>query len=146
MKVRCRVEMETRFGPGVSLEDVEAFDLNRTLEEMKEFAKRKEEQRYQDIQGREVSPLILVDTPASGFKNRGTNICRCHGTARSQPVLLCTAGSNPQGAERLEDVHLGQHGADGHQDQLDRRERPASAQDGRHGRRIEPGTNGRRPL
>ena len=39
---RCEVEMEKRFGAGVSLETLESFAVNRTLEEMKESSRTKE--------------------------------------------------------------------------------------------------------
>ena len=39
---KCNIEMEKRFGPGVTLETLESFAVNRTLEEMKESLQRKE--------------------------------------------------------------------------------------------------------
>ena len=39
---KCNVEMEKRFGPGITLETLEGFAVNRTLEEMKESLQRKE--------------------------------------------------------------------------------------------------------
>ena len=39
---KCEVEMEKRFGTGVSLETLESFAVNRTLEEMKEASRMKE--------------------------------------------------------------------------------------------------------
>ena len=43
---RCEVEMEKRFGAGVSLETLEGFAVNRTLEEMKEASRAKEKSMW----------------------------------------------------------------------------------------------------
>lgn len=42
LDVKCGVEMQKRFGAGVSLETLEGFAVNRTLEEMKEASRAKE--------------------------------------------------------------------------------------------------------
>ena len=42
LDVKCGVEMQKRFGAGVSLETLESFAVNRTLEEMKEASRAKE--------------------------------------------------------------------------------------------------------
>ena len=41
--------MVKRFGEGVSMQDIESFAVNRTLEEMKELSKRKEQSLYDTI-------------------------------------------------------------------------------------------------
>ena len=41
--------MVKRFGEGVSMQDIESFAVNRTLEEMKEFANQKEQSLYDKI-------------------------------------------------------------------------------------------------
>ena len=46
---RCQVEMNKRFGEGVTLQDMEAFAVNRTLAEMRGTAKRAEEDKYRDF-------------------------------------------------------------------------------------------------
>ena len=43
---QCSIEMVKRFGEGVSMQDIESFAVNRTLEEMKESSKRKEQSLY----------------------------------------------------------------------------------------------------
>lgn len=58
MESECTVEMEKRFGKGVSLADIEAFAVNRTLEEMKESARRKQETRYQHLEKKHVRTLV----------------------------------------------------------------------------------------
>ena len=49
LESQCATEMEKRFGKGISFEVIEAFAVNRTLEEMKENARRDEEKRYRRI-------------------------------------------------------------------------------------------------
>ena len=51
---KCSSEMVKRFGEGVTLDDLEALGVNRTLEELKEMAKRKEEKQYSQLDGKEV--------------------------------------------------------------------------------------------
>ena len=46
--------MEKRFGKNVKFADVESFAVNRTLEEMKENAKRREDKRYKSINEKHV--------------------------------------------------------------------------------------------
>lgn len=55
LETQCSVEMAKRFGSGISMEDIEEFSTNRTLEEMREGAKRQEEQRYREIELKQVS-------------------------------------------------------------------------------------------
>ena len=43
-----------RFGESVSMADIESFAVNRTLEEMKEIARRKEQDMYKKIKQIEV--------------------------------------------------------------------------------------------
>ena len=52
---QCSVEMVKRFGEGVSMQDIESFAVNRTLEEMKELSKRKEQSLYDTINDSKVS-------------------------------------------------------------------------------------------
>ena len=49
LDAQCSVEMVKRFGEGVSMQDIESFAVNRTLEEMKEFANQKEQSLYDKI-------------------------------------------------------------------------------------------------
>ena len=46
---KCSVLMEKRFGEKVTMGDIESFAVNRTLEEMKEIARRKEQSLYKTI-------------------------------------------------------------------------------------------------
>ena len=46
LDVKCRVEMQKRFGDGVTLETLESFAVNRTLEEMKEASRTREKQNW----------------------------------------------------------------------------------------------------
>ncbi len=46
--------MNKRFGEGVSLQDLEAFAVNRTLAEMRETAKRAEENKYRKLERKKV--------------------------------------------------------------------------------------------
>lgn len=52
---QCSIEMVKRFGESITMQDIESFAVNRTLEEMKEIARRKEESRYKEIKVIEVS-------------------------------------------------------------------------------------------
>ena len=53
--------MLKRFGEGVTMADIESFAVNRTLEEMKEISRRKEQSLYETIKSGQVfSHLILV--------------------------------------------------------------------------------------
>ena len=49
LDAKCSVEMVKRFGEGVTMTDIESFAVNRTLEEMKEIARRKEQSLYKTI-------------------------------------------------------------------------------------------------
>jgi hypothetical protein len=49
LDAQCSVEMYKRFGEGVRMQDIESFAVNRTLEEMKEISKRKEQSLYENI-------------------------------------------------------------------------------------------------
>ena len=49
LDTQCSVEMVKRFGEGVSMTDIESFAVNKTLEEMKEVSKRKEQSLYLSI-------------------------------------------------------------------------------------------------
>jgi WD40 repeat protein len=53
---KCKVDMEKRFGPGVTLETLESFSVNKTLEEMKETLQRKEKSYWniQDSKAKEI--------------------------------------------------------------------------------------------
>ncbi len=42
--------MSKRFGEGVTLQDMDAFAVNRTLAEMKEAAKREEKAKYRKLE------------------------------------------------------------------------------------------------
>ncbi|TRY78681.1 hypothetical protein TCAL_06632 [Tigriopus californicus] len=50
LNTQCSAEMAKRFGTGISMEDIEEFSTNRTLEEMREGAKRQEWGRYREIE------------------------------------------------------------------------------------------------
>ena len=52
---QCKVEMVKRFGEGVSMQDIESFAVNRTLEEMKENARKKEISLFKKIKTVDVS-------------------------------------------------------------------------------------------
>ena len=56
---QCSIEMVKRFGEGVSMQDIESFAVNRTLEEMKESSKRKEQSLYDGIQDVKVYTRFL---------------------------------------------------------------------------------------
>ena len=55
LDTQCSVEMVKRFGEGVSMQDIESFAVNRTLEEMKELSNRKEQSLYDNIVDLDVS-------------------------------------------------------------------------------------------
>ena len=63
--------MVKRFGEGVSMQDIESFAVNRTLEEMKELSKRKEQSLYDTINDSKVSESsdqkILTMSSKMGF-------------------------------------------------------------------------------
>ena len=50
----CHFFAFIRFGESVSMADIESFAVNRTLEEMKEIARRKEQDMYKKIKQIEV--------------------------------------------------------------------------------------------
>ena len=50
--------MIKRFGDGVSMQDIDSFAVNRTLEEMKELSKSKEQSLYDEMNRRLVSVTI----------------------------------------------------------------------------------------
>ena len=52
---QCKVEMVKRFGEGVTMQDIESFAVNRTLEEMKEHARKKEISLFKKIKSADVS-------------------------------------------------------------------------------------------
>jgi hypothetical protein len=52
--------MIKRFGEGVSMADIESFAVNRTLEEMKENARKKEISLFNKIKEKDVSNLLLL--------------------------------------------------------------------------------------
>ena len=54
---QCSIEMVKRFGESVSMQDIESFAVNRTLEEMKELSKRKEQSLYDLINNTSVSHM-----------------------------------------------------------------------------------------
>ena len=54
LDAQCSVEMVKRFGEGVAMADIESFAVNRTLEEMKEIARRKEQALYKTIKTSQV--------------------------------------------------------------------------------------------
>jgi len=54
--------MIKRFGESVSMQDIESFAVNRTLEEMKEHARKKERDLYKEISTTEV--LLNKKNPA----------------------------------------------------------------------------------
>ena len=47
---KCKDEMIKRFGPNVKFADIEAFAVNRTLEEMKELASREQNSQYRAME------------------------------------------------------------------------------------------------
>ncbi len=51
--------MSKRFGEGVSLQDMEAFAVNRTLAELRETAKRAEENKYRRLEKKKVGTLYI---------------------------------------------------------------------------------------
>lgn len=55
LDAKCSVEMVKRFGEGVTMGDIESFAVNRTLEEMKEIARRKEQTLYHTIKTGQVT-------------------------------------------------------------------------------------------
>ena len=55
---KCCIEMIKRFGEGVSMQDIDSFAVNRTLEEMKELSKSKEQSLYDGINKKLVSHKI----------------------------------------------------------------------------------------
>ena len=55
---KCCIEMIKRFGDGVSMQDIDSFAVNRTLEEMKELSKSKEQSLYDEMNRRLVSVTI----------------------------------------------------------------------------------------
>ena len=57
---QCSVEMVKRFGEGVSMQDIESFAVNRTLEEMKELSKRKEQSLYDTINDSKVPEYSYI--------------------------------------------------------------------------------------
>lgn len=59
LESQCSLEMEKRFGEGVTFKDIEAAfaDVNRTLEEMKEIAKRNVEKKYRMLERKNVRSL-----------------------------------------------------------------------------------------
>ena len=50
--------MVKRFGEGVTMADIESFAVNRTLEEMKEIANRKEQSLYKTIKDGQVCHYV----------------------------------------------------------------------------------------
>ena len=52
---KCCIEMIKRFGEGVSMHDIDSFAVNRTLEEMKELSKSKEQSLYDGMNRKLVS-------------------------------------------------------------------------------------------
>ncbi len=60
LSARCAVETEKRFGAGVKLAHVEALAINRTLEEMREAARREEENNYRQLDKRVVSYVRCI--------------------------------------------------------------------------------------
>ena len=58
---QCSVEMVKRFGEGVTMQDIESFAVNRTLEEMKELSKRKEKSLFDSINEFKVNIKIYQD-------------------------------------------------------------------------------------
>ena len=52
---KCCIEMIKRFGEGVSMHDIDSFAVNRTLEEMKELSKSKEQSLYDGMNKKLVS-------------------------------------------------------------------------------------------
>ena len=62
LDLKCNVEMEKRFGPGVTLERLESFSVNRTLEEMKEtlLLKEREYWKIQDKKEEDIKAAKLA--------------------------------------------------------------------------------------
>ena len=52
--------MVKRFGENVTMADIESFAVNRTLEEMKEIARRKEQSLYKTIKTGQVDSTYLI--------------------------------------------------------------------------------------
>lgn len=61
MESQCSVQMEKRFGEGITFKDIEAFAVNRTLEEMKEVAKRSVEAKYRKLEKKNVRLVTQFD-------------------------------------------------------------------------------------
>lgn len=59
LDVKCGVEMQKRFGTGVTLETLESFAVNRTLEEMREASRSKEKYfwRLQNKRDQEIKDI-----------------------------------------------------------------------------------------
>ena len=53
--------MVKRFGENVTMTDIESFAVNRTLEEMKEIARRKEQSLYKTIKSGQVYCIYFVN-------------------------------------------------------------------------------------
>ena len=60
LDTKCSIEMVKRFGEGVSMQDIESFAVNRTLEEMKELSKGKEQSLYDSINDIKVSDVFMI--------------------------------------------------------------------------------------
>lgn len=72
LDIQCSTEMVKRFGESVTMQDIESFAVNRTLEEMKEISRRKERQLFRMIKSTEVKNMLLLYLHGSGEKE--TNI------------------------------------------------------------------------
>jgi len=60
LDAKCSVEMVKRFGENVTMTDIESFAVNRTLEEMKEIARRKEQSLYKTIKSGQVYIVFIL--------------------------------------------------------------------------------------
>ena len=75
LDVKCGVEMQKRFGDGVTLETLESFAVNRTLEEMKEASRAKEKQ-YWKLQSRREEDIKEVRYRLQGDVIRNTELIK----------------------------------------------------------------------
>ena len=72
---KCGVEMQKRFGAGVSLETLESFAVNRTLEEMKE-ASRAKEKHYWKQQNRRDEEIKEIKYSLHGYVLKNTELIK----------------------------------------------------------------------
>ena len=75
LDVKCSVEMQKRFGTGVSLETLESFAVNRTLEEMKE-ASRCKEKHFWKLQNKREQEIKEIKYALHGYVLKNTEFIK----------------------------------------------------------------------